>query len=174
MKKRLLHTNSGFSLVEIIVTVMIASVITGTVGFGISLSSGKPAEKCARSLASALSHARTNTMGKYRNNIVLTNTGSGYTVSENILVGFNADESENTSQRSTTIGSSNVTIEYYTGTASYTTLDVGDSLVIRFDSGSGALSEPSGTNGQLIFRISKSGTVKYVTIAQLTGNITTS
>jgi prepilin-type N-terminal cleavage/methylation domain-containing protein len=191
--KNLKADNCGFSLVEIIVTVMIASVITGTVGFGLSLSSGKPAERCARSLASALSHARTTTMGRYRNEITIKNTGSGgYTVNENIIISLNDDDTvKESSQRGTTVGDGSVTLEYsLTGNDSdYKTLSVGQSLTVHFDSGSGALndsialindSESGGTEtlkiskGQLKFRISKSGTVKYVTIAQLTGNITTS
>jgi prepilin-type N-terminal cleavage/methylation domain-containing protein len=173
---RLKSDNSGFSLVEIIISVMIVSIISGIAGYGVSISSGKPAEQCAKKLSSTLSHARTTTMGKYRNEITLKNTGSSYTVNERIIVTLNDDGSEGqTNERGTTIGNANVTIEYsLTGTEPYTTLTAGNSITLRFDSGSGALKEPSDVSGQLIFRISKSGTVKYVTITQLTGNVTIS
>ena len=64
--------NLGFSLVELIIVVAIMSLFVGVTGYGLSLSSGKPAEECARKLAACIQHGRTTTMGKYRNIITVS------------------------------------------------------------------------------------------------------
>jgi prepilin-type N-terminal cleavage/methylation domain-containing protein len=175
------NANAGFSLVEVIVAVMILSVLGGVAGYGLSMSNGKPAEECARKLSSALSHARTSTMGKYRNTIKVSDTGSGIVVNEHIVITIDETDGteDRTSDRSSTVGAKNVKVEYSTDNGtSYNDLST---LNIRFDSGSGKLNEvsvPNGSdnvkltvNGRLIFRISKAGTVRYVTVMALTGKI---
>lgn len=61
MKKK---DNRGMSLVEIIIVIALISVITGIVGYGISLIGNKPVEECAKKVEMALNQNRINSMGK--------------------------------------------------------------------------------------------------------------
>lgn len=61
----------GMSLVEILIAVAILSLFIGMAGYGLSLSSGKPAEECAQKIASAMQRARTATMGKNATKITI-------------------------------------------------------------------------------------------------------
>jgi prepilin-type N-terminal cleavage/methylation domain-containing protein len=163
--------NKGFSLIEIIVTIAILSVLVGVATYSYSMVNGKQADECARKLASTLSHARTTTMGKYWDKIKLTSSSeSGIQISEDILIDDSSDNG--TAKRDTTVGSSSVTIKYKYGKMDYADLPEAG-LEIRFNSGTGALVEPT-NEGRLIFEISKAGTVKYVIINSLTGNISVS
>ena len=161
--KKLQKDNLGFSLVEIVIVVAMMSILLGTVGYGLSLSNGKPAEECARKLASVIQHGRTTTMGKYRNIITVKMDSDKCIVEEKILV----KEAEPEGLRSSTVGGKGVTVEYSTDDG--VTYQPLTEVTLRFDSGSGALKE-----GPTKFKISKAGTVKYVVIEALTGKVTVS
>jgi prepilin-type N-terminal cleavage/methylation domain-containing protein len=164
---RLKRDNFGYSLIELIITIAIISVMLGVVSYSLSLSSGKPADECARKLASVLSQARTTTMGKYMNEITITVSNTeGVVVNEDILI-----KEGSTSNRKSTVGKSSVTVKYKcSGTSGYVDIPSGG-LQLRFNSGTGALTAPT-KDGQLIFEISKSGTCRYVIINCLTGKVT--
>lgn len=167
--------NHGFSLVELIVVVAIISVIIGVVGFGLSLSSGKPAEECARKLTAAISHGRTATMGKYRNVITVRKESDGrLTVIEDTLVKIDDEGNDVTTSRSSVVGGKNVTVEYKIGTGSYVELTNGNEIELRYDSGSGAMKETAngGSAYYTGFRISKAGKIWYVKLEALTGRVT--
>jgi prepilin-type N-terminal cleavage/methylation domain-containing protein len=181
--------NSGLSLVELIIVLAIMSVLIGVASYGLSLSNGKPADECARKLASTLSHARTTTMGKYSDKIkVYFDSNNGVMVYEDILIKIEKDEGGNDkevkSDRTSTVGSKAVTVEYKVvgGTGStesaagnkngYLPLpDSGGALELRFNSGTGALTLPDKAS-KVVFKISKAGTVDYVIITALTGKVT--
>lgn len=172
------HDNRGFSLVELIIVVAMSAALLGVMGYGMSLSDGKPAQECARKLASALQHGRTETMGKYRNVITVTKEADGrLTVTETPIVKIEDDGTvvPGTS-RVSVAGSKGVTVEYKIGSGGYTELAPGNSIELRFDSGSGALKPivDGGTDYYTGFRLSKAGTVWYVTIQYLTGKVTAS
>jgi prepilin-type N-terminal cleavage/methylation domain-containing protein len=156
--------NRGFSLVELIITVAIMSLLIGVTSYGLSLSSGKPAEECARKLASALQHGRTSTMGKYRNTITITKNSSGIVVEEEMVIKIEDDGTEQHSERTSVVGNKAVTIKYSTD---------GSSIKLRFDSGSGALKKNASGDYYTGFELSKAGTTKHVTIEPLTGRVST-
>ncbi|MBD5451956.1 MAG: prepilin-type N-terminal cleavage/methylation domain-containing protein [Lachnospiraceae bacterium] len=170
--------NRGFSLVEVVVVLALVSAISAIAGYGFSMSNGKPAQECAKKLAGAISHGRTTTMGKYRNEIIvkketdgtLTVTEDTYTSESDILNGTPSQS------RSSTVGAKNVTVEYQIGTGGYIELAPGNEIRLRYDSGSGAMKKTanSGSDYYTGFRISKAGKVWYVKLETLTGNITTS
>ncbi|MCD8039287.1 MAG: prepilin-type N-terminal cleavage/methylation domain-containing protein [Lachnospiraceae bacterium] len=181
--KKLKNDSRGFSLVEIIIVIAIMAAISGVAGFGFSMVSGKPAEECARKLASAISHGRTVTLGKYRNTIKIEKDSSGQLeVSEHTVISLNDDLSENeTSDRSSVVGAKGVTVEYRTGSSgsyTYTELTDGSYIEIWYDSASGAMKEKIKVNGTESnvyctgFRISKAGKAYYVILEPLTGGIT--
>lgn len=178
--KKLNTDNRGFSLVELIIVIAIISVMTGVVGYGLSLSSGKPAEECAKKLASAISHGRTATMGKYRNEIIVRKESNGrLTVTEDTLIRIENEgtpsENQVTSQRSSVAGGKGVTVEYKIGTGGYTELTDGSEIRLRYDSGSGAMKKTAPGDAYYTgFRISKSGKVWYVNLETLTGRVTAS
>ena len=74
------------------------------------------------------------------------------------------------------MGSKGVKIEYsMDGGSSFTELTTGSSIMLRFDSGSGALKKTApGDAYYTTFRISKADKVKYVIIETLTGRVTAS
>lgn len=165
----------GFSLVELIIVVAIMSLFLGMTGYGLSLSSGKPAEECARKLAACIQHGRTTTMGKYRNIITISKEAGSeqIVIKETVTISIAFDGTEQTSERSSTVGSKGVKVEYSTdGGSSFTELTAGSSITLRFDSGSGALKKTApGDTYYTTFRISKANKVKYVTIEPLTGRV---
>lgn len=62
MEKKKFGKNSGFSLVEILVTVAILSILTAGVGVGISLAGSRDAQKSALLVNDALENTRINGM----------------------------------------------------------------------------------------------------------------
>lgn len=177
--KKLNNDDCGFSLVEVIIVVSIMSVMIGIIGYGLSLSSGRPAEQCAKRLSAAISHGRTATMGKYRNVITVKKEDDGsLTVTEDTYVKIYDDPTipPDTSQRRSLVGAKDVTVEYKIGTGGYVPLNNGSSIEIRYDSGSGAMKKTanSGADYYTGFRISKAGKVWYVNMETLTGKVTAS
>lgn len=178
--KRLETDDRGFSLVEIIIVVTIMSVLIGVVGYGLSLSDGKPADECARKMAAVIQHGRTTTMGKYRNRIHIKNDGGKIMVEEEIVTNVTKDaggsEIEDKITRSSTVGGRGVVVEYSTdGGTSYTELTDGSEIVLSFDAGSGGLKQTKLADGSNVyysrFRISRAGTIKYILIETLTGRV---
>lgn len=72
------NRNAGFSLIELIVTIAVASILVGTVSLGASLAFSKDASRCATILNDALYSVRMDSMSKpgiYT--MVVKNSGSG-------------------------------------------------------------------------------------------------
>lgn len=185
----------GFSMVELIVVIAIMSIMAGVVGYGFSLTNGKPAEECAKKLTAAIAHGRTTTMGKYRNIITVRKETDGrLTVTEDTLVRIEDDGSEVWSSRGSTVGVKGVEVEYKIGADAYKPFDENVSAIqLRYNSGSGVMKKEVKTgkisdidfetkelNTSLIeeyctgFRISRAGKVWYVKLETLTGRITSS
>lgn len=176
--KKLNSDNQGFSLVELIIVVAILSVMAGVIGYGFNMTNGRPVEQCAKRLAGAISHGRTATMGKYRNTITVAKDAKGnLTVTEDTLVLAKDDEhgipADVTSQRASTVGSKDMTVKYKIGTGGYDTeLTPGSSIVLRYDSGSGAMKKTAPGDAYYTgFEISKAGTTWYVKLEAMTGRV---
>lgn len=162
--------NSGFSLVEIIVAVAILSIMMGVVGYGFNMTNGKPAEQCAKRLASTISNARTDAMGKYGNTITVKNEGGILKVYEEILV----KRGEEPFKRDSVVGGKNVTVKYKIGTGGYDNeLGDGDAIVLKYNSGTGAMKTTAGSDQYYTgFKIEKAGKVWYVKLETMTGRVT--
>jgi len=166
--------NSGFSLVEIIIVLAIISVLAGTVSYGLSFSSGKPAEECAQKVVSVLQHARTTTMGKYKVTIQIKKNAAGLISIEQSVYRSQADYINGTPDiTETTVGAKGVSFEYSSNGTDYIQLGVGegDALKLEFSRSTGALKENETGAYWQYFRISKAHTVKNVEIVPLTGRI---
>ncbi len=169
--------NRGFSLVELIIVVAIMSAFTGVLCYGFSMTNGKPAEECAKKLAAAISHGRTATMGKYKNEIFVENTGKVIKVTEKTLVKIEDDGTKVETTRESVVGGRNVTVKYQIDSGGYNkVLGSGDSIKIQYNSGNGWLKKtvPDGGNYYTGFEISKAGTVWYVDLETMTGKVTAS
>ncbi len=57
-------SNSGISLVELVIVIAIMTVLIGAVSIGIGMVSTKPATQCASNIQICLNRCRTHTMGK--------------------------------------------------------------------------------------------------------------
>ena len=175
--KQLNSDNRGFSLVELVIVLALISAISAIAGYGFSMTNGKPAQECAKKLAGAISHGRTTTMGKYRNEIIVKKETNGtLTVTEDTLIRVENDGTDVRSSRDSVVGAKGVTVEYQIGTGGYIELTEGNEIRLRYDSGSGAMKKTAngGSDYYTGFRISKAGKVWYVKLETLTGNITTS
>lgn len=165
--------NRGFSLIEVVIVVAIMSVMIGTISYGLSFSSGKPAEEAARKLTSELQHARTSTMGKFRVDITIRkNASDGTTVFESTTYN-NQDDFNNHAGTtvSDVVAENRVRVEYSIDGITYTELSPGSSISIGFSRSTGALRpDPSG-NYICYFRLSRANTTRVVNIVPLTGRI---
>ncbi len=167
------YDNRGFSLVEIIIVVAIMSILTATVSYGLSFSSGKPAEECARKLTSELQEARITTLGKNKVIITLENNSSdGLVLTKDIYI---KDTATPDSHDRSVVGAKRVTLEYNTGSG-YTPLAEGSSISFEFSRSTGALKPISdgGSEYYRYFKISKANKTMYIEIIPLTGKISTS
>lgn len=163
--------NSGFSLVEVIIVVAIIAVLTGTLGYGLSFVSGKPAQECAQKTVSVLQHARTTTMGKYKLLVCIRNDGGRIIIEQTAYNTQNDYNSGSPVVTTTAVGAKGVRFEYGTDGTSYTQLEDGDSVNIEFSRSTGELKPEASGNYWSCFRISKAHTVKNISIVPLTGRI---
>lgn len=165
--------NRGFSLIEVVIVVAIMSVMIGTISYGLSFSSGKPAEQAAQELTSQLQHARTSTMGKFRVDITIRKDATdGTTVFESTTYN-NQDDFNNHAGTtvSDVVAENRVRVEYSIDGITYTELSPGSSISIGFSRSTGALRpDPSG-NYICYFRLSRANTTRVVSIVPLTGRV---
>lgn len=162
--------NRGFSLVELIIVVGIIAILAGTVGIGLSATSGKPATECANKLSSVLQHARVTTMGKSKLEIDIRKDDSGRIRVDERLLATDGGAVETTS---TIVGKNGVTVEISADGSTWTEITQDTSVTIEFSRSSGAL-KPTVDNGTVYnqyFRITRAGTIKYVCIVPLTGKV---
>ena len=163
--------NNGFSLVEIIIVLAIVSVLTGTVSYGLSYFSGKPAEECAQKTTSVLSHARTTTMGKYKVLVQIKNNAGVISIEQSVYRS-QEDYNNNTPEITTTVvGAKGVDFEYSCDGTNYVQLGEGDTLTLEFSRSTGALKENGAGAYWQYFRISKAQTIRDISIVPLTGRI---
>lgn len=160
--------NAGFSLVELIVTIAMASILVGGISLGISIMFSKDAAKCATTLNDALYTVRMNSMSKpgdYTLEIKDISTDSSKTqyVAEisckvkkddgsiedlpNERIYLEGGEGENKVK----------TIDATIGDASSYTISSSDTVKITFDKSKGCVSTVNGSNmsngGIVVFHI---------------------
>ncbi len=153
--------NKGMSLVEIIVVVAIMSILIGVAGYGLSLSSGKPAEECARRLVSEIEQARMATMGRNKTEIIIyaDNGGQDGVRIEEVSTIVNDDGSTTSRTTEKKVSSKKLNVSFSTGE---------DNLPLEFDRASGAL---KGNKDIVEIYISKANTKRTIKIYGLTGNV---
>lgn len=165
--------NRGFSLIEVVIVVAIMSVMIGTISYGLSFSSGKPAEQAAQELTSQLQHTRTSTMGKFRVDITIRKDATdGTTVFESTTYN-NQDDFNNHAGTtvSNVVAESRVRVEYSIDGTNYTELTPGASISIGFSRSTGALRQDPSGNYICFFRLSRTNTTRVVSIVPLTGRV---
>lgn len=164
--------NKGYSLVEIIIVVTIISIVAGTVGYGLSLSSGKPAVECAQKLSAELSHARVMTMGKNKLTVTV-----GKDSSDRVVINYLQKTTDTSTEvsSSTLIGAGGVKLEVSKDKTNWTEItgDSGTFVTLEFSRSTGALkpSVDGGNEYYQYFRITKAHVTQYVVIVPLTGKI---
>lgn len=171
--------NKGFSLVELIIVIAIMAAITGVMGYGLSLSSGKAADECAQKLTSSIQRTRTSTMGKYKTTIMISKDENGVWAQETITMANQDTGGEGTETEGdlVKVGDKNVKVELRIGTSSgYVDLS---KVSFLFDRGSGALKsykigdvwENCDRVDKIYFRISRASKIRYIEIVPLTGKV---
>lgn len=161
------HDNKGFSLVEIIIVVALMAIMAGTVSYGLSFSSGKAADECARKLASCMQHTRTATMGKYKTTITIKKDADGiWAVEEVMTAGSDGGEGTLIPSDPVKIGDANVNISFSEGDDL-----AANPVTFVFDRGSGALTSFADKKS-VSFTVSKASTTRTVEIIPITGKIT--
>lgn len=152
--------NKGVSLVELIIVVAIIALFTGVAGYGLSLSSGKAADECARKLAASIQHARTASMGKNKTTIKVWKDAEGVWTQEVITM---ADKDT---------GGAAAAVEQDKVKVGAKNVDISGGMLgteLEFDRSSGALKNGS---GEITFTISKASKTYTVKIVALTGRVT--
>jgi prepilin-type N-terminal cleavage/methylation domain-containing protein len=174
MKK---NNNCGFSLVEIVITIAIMAVLTGTVSYGLSLSSGKKAEECARKLASELQSMRTMSLGKYEviGELSYDSNSDSY-ILKRIVRNSSADKDKSVDDLkpvSIVVGDGAVDIYCYDGdvepTSTDKTLKNSGTVTFQFSRSTEAL-----VSGTTKIKVSKANKTMYINIEELTGRVTVS
>lgn len=167
--------NLGMSLVEIIIVIAILAVIAGTVGLGIGLMTGKPAEKCARKLNAMMQNNRMTTMGKLSARLEIYIDAEGYICVNEFVETAGEGEKVTT----TRIGDKGVVLRYkISGEPDYRELNTGIPLIISFNRSSGAFHDLSAMGSSYVdkycieIEVSKGNTVKLLKLSYLTGKIT--
>jgi prepilin-type N-terminal cleavage/methylation domain-containing protein len=169
--------NKGFSLVEIIVVMAIMAVLTGTVAYGLSMSSNKKVEECARKIASELQSMRTLAFGKYEviGKLYYDSGSDSYILSQTVK-NSSADKDKKDDELNTTttvVGSGTVEVIYIESGAGEVKLkDKGtDGITFKFSRSTGKLVE-----GPTEIKFTKSDKTKTmkIEIVELTGKITVS
>ena len=132
--------NRGMSLVEIIIVVAIMSIFIGTVGYGLSMISGKPAEECGQKLLSALQHTRTITMGKKDTTItIFMDAEERIAVKEVAVKLLENDGNTTTEERESVVGAKGVAVICTMSDGSTVNITGTNMVELKFDRGSGAL-----------------------------------
>ncbi len=167
--------NLGMSLVEIIIVIAILAVIAGSIGLGIGLITGKPAEKCAKKLNAIMQNNRMTTMGKLSARLEIYIDAEGYIcVNEYVET---AGEGEKVT--TTRIGEKGVLLRYkISGEPDFRDLNAAmPPLIISFNRSSGAFHDLSAMGPTyagkycIEIEISKGDTVKLLKLSYLTGKI---
>ena len=166
--------NKGYSLLELIIVVVIASVMLGVGILGISLLSSRPVDECARKLQVAIENNRTTTMGKLTASLdiyVGTGADDGYIMIEEFI---NNDGS--TPGKVSRVGEKSVKVYYkYQGDPDLHELPADPGINISFNRGSGALNPQPGlpTVKYIEKLVIKRGDKQMeVSIDKLTGRVT--
>jgi prepilin-type N-terminal cleavage/methylation domain-containing protein len=172
MKK---DNNRGFSLVEIVITIAIMAVLTGTVSYSLSLSSGKKAEECARKLASELQSMRTMSLGKNEVTGVLyyDSESDSYVLKQTVK---KSSKDTDGTMTEAYVGDGSVDIYCYdnddvepTSTDTDKTLKNSGAVTFQFSRSTEAL-----VSGTTNIKVSKANKTMYIKIEKLTGRITVS
>ena len=165
--------SKGMSLVEIIIAVAILSLLIGIAGYGLSLSSGKPAEKCAQKLASVIQQARTATMGKNTTIVTIKMDSSKGVVVEQEVTTVGADgKLEPQPKTEEVVGSNDVNIEFRLNGTDDSTLV--SELKLEFNRANGALrnvNDADASSYMPTIKISKGNTTRLIEIFPLTGKL---
>ncbi|MCM1118751.1 MAG: prepilin-type N-terminal cleavage/methylation domain-containing protein [bacterium] len=168
MKQREQTDNRGLSLVEIIVVIAIAAVISGFFILGIGMITGKPVEQCARQMKIVLEQCRTAAMGKPTGDAYLVLTRDSEGVWATLYQGGVPDKKM--------VGQSDVVVKVILDGTEYDLKDSFPSgLRIDFDRSSGGLLASASPGGGSAFcksiTMSRGSTTRTLTIVRLTGKI---
>lgn len=161
--------NRGVTLVELIIVMAILAVLAGTVGLGIGLISGKPADKCASKMRTVMQNNRVTTMGKLNASLQFYVDADGSVWALETIEGSPATP--------VLVGEKSVSVQYtVSGDATHYPLgDATNPLIISFNRSSGAFNDLSamGLTGKYCdsIVITKGSTVKTLKLSYLTGKI---
>lgn len=154
--------NKGMSLVEIIIVVAIMAVMAGGVAIGLSVIFDKPADGCAKKIQAVLQNARTTSMGRFGDVIVLDKDASGNIVIRETIHDKNGTASAKPVQ---IVGDSKVNVTCKNGSGATMALPV----TIEFDRTNGGLK--GGAAGCAEITVSAGSRTRYVKISYVTGKI---
>lgn len=163
--------NKGTSLLELIFVMAILAVLSCSIGLGIGLISGRPADECAGKLKSMMQNNRITAMGKYEAWLEIFATPNGGVMVREIING--------SAKPYETLVKKGVTVQYKVDNdATYRPLGgILDPLIISYNRSSGAFHDLSRMDVSLTGKycteiiISKGNTEKVLKLSYLTGKI---
>ncbi len=161
--------NRGLSLVELVIVIAILAVVGSLVTMGLSAATSKPAEECAKKIATTLNSARMSTMGKQSVAINLYKKGD-YIYADEVVNGVITKTSQ--------VSSKGVQVEYKLEGGGYQTLgDASNKLSLSFKRSTGGFNKPTvGGTAEGAYcveiRVSKGTRTNILNLAYLTGKVT--
>ncbi len=154
--------NKGFSLVELIVVMAIAMIVTGVVVTNVAAGREKAADECVEKIESTLQGMRITTMGKYDAYMEIYVSGDSVYANKVMIL----DAAGSTSSDLTIVGGKGVSVTYEIGNSgSFISLD-STPVRIAYDRSSGAF-----TTDITAIRAQKGARVKTIKLNKATGKI---
>ena len=165
--------NKGMSLVEIIIVIALISIVTGVIGYNISLAKAKDIEECAKKMTSAIQHCRTVTMGKYDTTITIAYEDNKIVATETMT---SVDETGASVVKTDkkVIGKKGLDVTYSVsgGGGGEKSLQT-EALILKFNRGNGSLESTNGNDGQFCTKIviSRGAKSRIIEIVPITGRV---
>lgn len=166
---KLHRNNTGYSLVELIIVIAIMAALIGTAFLSITMVFGANAKTCANNIQRAIADCKVTTMGKKEAYMELYRDTDGNVYTK--LYVYEQNGAAPTEGEPQKMGNSRVWVGYAKAGENpedARSLEAGDSVVIKFDRGSGSFDKT--THGECAQIVVRGGSKNYaLELTQLTG-----
>lgn len=162
--RRLVYANKGMSLIEILIVVAILGILTGGASVGISLAYSRDAEKCAKTINTALENARMMAMSQQGNFVLELDMDNNKLTITQLIKEQDGSETRTVVYEEDLQKRVNIYLSSEESEASATT------VTVQFDKSTGKVSSMSGGTAEGILKItSENNSGKIATVVLIKG-----